>query len=114
MPVMICQPFRFFTGLPFILEPGKEDADIIDIVFEVRGFVVFDEHDLPFGTEVMLFALSRHVPLALFFCRSCILVLVPENAHADSSRLLIIHLRDDKMPVETHTLGHAGLPFGKD
>ena len=79
--VMIRQPFYLFIGLLLVFKPGEEDADVVDIIFEVNGIVVFDEHNLSFGTEVVLFDLPYHVPLALLLCRSGVFVCIPENAH---------------------------------
>ena len=80
---MLCQPFCLFAGLLFVLEPGVEDADIVDIIFEVCGLVIFDEHDLTFRTEAVLLALPGHLPLALLPGGGRILVCIPENAHFD-------------------------------
>ncbi|MEI7648928.1 MAG: hypothetical protein WCJ47_04370 [Methanomicrobiales archaeon] len=46
-----------------------------------NSIVVFDERNLTFGTEVVLFYLSCHVPLALLLCRSGVFVCITKNAH---------------------------------
>jgi len=81
MLAMIHEPFHFLKGFLFVFETGAEDADSVDIVFEVYGLGIFDEDDLTFGTEVPLFDLPYHIPFALFLCRRGIRICKPKNAH---------------------------------
>ena len=101
--VIVRQPFRLFTGLLFILKPGEEYADIVNFIFEVCGLMVFDEHDLPFGTEMMLFTLPSHIPFPLFIRGSGIFVCIPENAQYIPFKLQIVDVFNDKIPGSMQT-----------
>lgn len=48
-----------------------------------NSIVVFDKHNLTFGTEVVLFDHPYHEPLALLLCRSGVFVCIAKNALLD-------------------------------
>jgi len=57
--VLVRRRFCLLMGLLFVLEPGEEDADFIDIILEICRFVVFDKHDLPSAFTSSLFGSAR-------------------------------------------------------
>jgi len=85
--VVLYQPPHLILHLLFILEAGKEDPDIIDVIFQVGCFRIENEHDLSLRPEVKLLALPFHIAFPLLLCRGCIPFLVPEDTHTSPSRL---------------------------
>ena len=75
---------HFVMGLLLIDDPGEEDTDSVDVIFHIRCLVIEDDNNLSFGAEHMFLALPPHVPFPLLFCRSRILVFIPEDPHDDT------------------------------